>query len=208
MPRIVFCGVGALGSNAVVACRSLDATFALVDHDRVESKNCLAQAFVKASIGKNKAEAMRLQLGSFWGVKAEAFPVRLVAENVDALCGSADLVVETFDDAPSRRLLSSWAQEAQAQARARAQREKETRPAQLLHAGLSADGTFGLVRWEERFAADEPPPHGGSGAGAATCRAGEHLPLVTLVAAALAVTVQAYVERGERIDRLVSRTYP
>jgi hypothetical protein len=193
MPRIVFCGLGALGSNAVVACRSLEATLALVDFDRVESKNCLAQAFVKASVGKLKAEAMRLQLASFWGVKAEAFPVRLGEGNVDVLCRSADLVVETFDDAPSRRLLSRWCQ-------------RGTRAGPLLHAGVSADGTFGLVRWDERFVADDPPAGASDGGGAAaTCRAGEHLPLVTLVAAALAVVVQAFLERGERTDRLVTR---
>ena len=70
--RIVFCGVGALGSGAVVLCRSLGAELRLVDLDRVESKNLAAQAFVKLSLGKNKAEAMKLQLANFWGVKAEA----------------------------------------------------------------------------------------------------------------------------------------
>ena len=80
--RIVFCGVGALGSNAVVACRNLDASLVLVDFDRVESKNCLSQAFVKQSVGKNKAESLKLQLANFWGVKAEAFGVRVTEENV------------------------------------------------------------------------------------------------------------------------------
>ena len=56
--RIVFCGVGALGSAAVVASRNLDASLALVDFDRVESKNLLAQAYVKQSVGKNKAQAV------------------------------------------------------------------------------------------------------------------------------------------------------
>src|SRR4051794_26883738 len=91
--RIVFCGVGALGSNAVVASRNLAATLVLVDFDRVESKNCLAQAYVKQSIGKNKAEALKLQLANFWGVKAEAFGVRVAEDNVATLCGSADVVV-------------------------------------------------------------------------------------------------------------------
>jgi tRNA A37 threonylcarbamoyladenosine dehydratase len=51
--RIVFCGVGAVGSTAAMLCRTLEAQLAFVDFDRVESKNLLSQAFVKASVGKN-----------------------------------------------------------------------------------------------------------------------------------------------------------
>jgi molybdopterin-synthase adenylyltransferase len=58
--RIVFCGVGALGSTAAVLCRSLDGELRLVDFDRVESKNLAAQSYVKQSLGKNKAEALKM----------------------------------------------------------------------------------------------------------------------------------------------------
>jgi molybdopterin/thiamine biosynthesis adenylyltransferase len=137
--RIVFCGVGALGSIAATLCRNLEASFALIDFDRVESKNVLAQAYVKQSIGKNKAEALKLQLFNFYGVKSEAFGVRVTAENVEALCGGADLIVDCFDNAKSRLMLSEFARRA-------------NKP--LLHGAISADGTFGLVRWDERFTAD------------------------------------------------------
>jgi molybdopterin-synthase adenylyltransferase len=183
--RIVFAGVGALGSNAVVLCRNLAAQLVLVDFDRVESKNCLSQAYVKASVGKNKADALKLQLASFWGVKAEAFGVRLVETNVATLCGAADLVVDAFDNAASRRLLSTWARGA---------------GTPLVHAGLTADGTFGLVRWDERFVPDEE-----GATGAATCEDGEHLPLVGLVAAALARVVQDFVTDGRRADARIAR---
>jgi molybdopterin-synthase adenylyltransferase len=182
--RIVFCGVGALGSNAVVACRNLDVSFALVDFDRVESKNCLSQAFVKTSIGKNKAEALKLQLQSFWGVKAEAFGVRVTEDNVATLCGSADLVVDAFDNAKSRRLLASWAKGA---------------AMPLVHAAVSADGTFGLVRWDERFVADEE-----DAPGQATCEGGEHLPLIALVSVTLARAIQDFVANGARRDAMIS----
>jgi hypothetical protein len=182
--RIVFCGVGALGSNAVVACRNLEARLVLVDFDRVESKNCLSQAFVKQSVGKNKAEALKLQLSSFWGVKAEAFGVRVGEDNVATLCGAADLVVDAFDNAKSRRILSTYARSA-------------GKP--LVHAAVSADGTFGLVRWDERFVADEEDVEG-----QATCEGGEHLPLVALVGATLARAVQDFVTKGARRDAMVA----
>ena len=181
--RIVFCGVGAVGSSAVMLCRTLGADLALVDFDRVESKNLLAQAFVKASLGKNKAEALKLQLSTFYGLKAEAFPVRLDQSNVGVLCDRADLVVDCFDNAAGRRVLQTWAR-------------SQGRP--LVHAALSGDGTFGLVRWTERFTPDEEPQ-----AGQATCEGGEHLPMIGLLAAALARIVQDHVRAGTRRDVLV-----
>lgn len=184
MKRIVFCGVGALGSNAVVACRNLEAQLVLIDFDRVESKNCLSQAFVKPSVGKNKAEALKLQLANFWGVKAEAFGVRVEATNVATLCGSADLVVDAFDNAKSRRTLSDWA-------------KSTGKP--LVHAAISADGTFGLVRWDERFVADEE-----FSPGQATCEGGEHLPLIAAVASTLARAVQDFIARNIRHDAIVA----
>jgi len=102
--RILFCGVGAIGSAAAVLCRNLEATLAFVDFDRVESKNLLAQAYVKPSVGKNKAEALKLQLLNLHGVKAEAHGVRLTQDNVDALCGGADLLVDCLDNRASRQL--------------------------------------------------------------------------------------------------------
>jgi molybdopterin-synthase adenylyltransferase len=181
--RLVVCGVGAIGSTAVLALRNLEASLALVDFDRVESRNVLAQGSVKQSIGKNKAEALRLQLLNFHGVKAEAFGVRLGEENVDALCGGAGLVLDCFDNAASRQVLSAFAR-------------RTGTP--LVHAALSADGTFGLVRWDERFVADaEDVP------GQATCEDGRHLPFISLLGAALARVVQDFVARGVRRDVMV-----
>lgn len=182
--RIVFCGVGALGSTAAVLCRNLEATLAFVDFDRVESKNVLAQAFVKPSIGKNKADALKLQMLNFYGLKTEAFGVRLGEDNAAALLGAADLIVDCFDNAASRRVLSTFARGA-------------GKP--LVHAALSGDGTFGLVRWDERFVPDAE-----DAAGQATCEGGEHLPLIGLLAAALARTLQDFVKSGVRRDSMVS----
>lgn len=185
MKRVVFAGVGAIGSNAVVACRNLDALFVLADFDRVESKNCLSQAFVRASIGRNKAEALKLQMLNFWGSKAEAFGVRVTADNVATVCRGADLVVDAFDNAESRRVLSRWAR-------------AEGRP--LVHGAVSGDGTFGIVRWDVRFEPDEE-----AHAGQATCEGGEHLPLLSLVASVLARTVQDFLTDGTQRDSLVAR---
>jgi len=182
--RIVFCGVGALGSNAAMLCRNLEAELVFVDFDRVESKNLLAQAFVKQSVGKNKAESLKLQLANFHGVKAESFGVRLTADNTATLLDKATLLVDAFDNAESRKLLSDYARAA-------------GKP--LIHAAISADGSFGLVRWDERFTPDaEDSP------GEATCEGGAHLPMIGLLSAVLARNIQDFVARGEKKDAMVS----
>ncbi len=182
--RVVVCGVGALGSTAVLLGRNLAAELAVVDFDRVESKNLLAQAYVKQSVGKHKADALKLQLANFWGVKLDAYPVRVTAENVATICAGAALVVDCFDNAASRALLSTHA--------------RATRTP-LVHAAISGDGTFGLVRWDERFTPDAEDH-----AGQATCDGGEHLPMIGLLGATLARTIQDFLTHGTRRDSMIS----
>lgn len=184
MNRIVFLGVGALGSHAALLCRNLDAKLALVDFDRVESKNLLSQVYVKPSIGKNKADALKLQLLNFSGVQAEAFGVRVGPDNVATLLAGADLAVDAFDNAKSRSVLSAYARGA---------------GLPLVHAGLSGDGAFGLVRWDERFTPDEEDADG-----QATCEGGAHLPLIALLGATLARVVQEFLATGEKHDAHVT----
>lgn len=193
--RIAFCGVGALGSTAVSLIRNLGAELRLIDCDRVESKNLAAQWFVRQSIGKNKAEAVRLQLGNFYGAgaaRAEALGVRLAATNAAQLLAGCELAVDCFDNADSRIALAEAAR---------------ARGLPLLHGALAADGTFGLVRWDERFVPDrEDTP------GQPTCEGGEHLPMIGLVAAALARAIQDFARSGSRHDYSITlsgmtRTY-
>jgi molybdopterin/thiamine biosynthesis adenylyltransferase len=182
--RIVICGVGALGSTAVQYCRNLEAELRLVDFDRVESKNLAAQWFVKQSLGKNKAEAVRLQLANFYGAKAEAMGVRLAATNAAQLLADCGLAVDCFDNADSRLAVAAAA---------------ATAGVPLVHAALAADGTFGLVRWDERFVPDREDT-----AGQATCEGGEHLPMIGLVGATLARAIQDFVRGGDRHDYMIS----
>lgn len=182
MKMVAVCGVGALGSHLALFVRN-EAFLRLIDFDRVESKNLLAQAYVKAVVGKNKAEALRLSLQNFYQIKAEARPVRLEGHNVEVLVSDVDLVVEAFDNPESRRCISNYARSQQIP---------------LLHLAISGDGTVGLVRWDARFEPDEAPSPG-----QATCEGGEHLPLIASIAAAGARAVQDFLSEGLTEDRLV-----
>lgn len=182
--RIVICGVGALGSAVAVACRNLDGLLRLVDFDRVESKNLKSQAFVKQSVGKNKAQALKLQLQNFYGVKVEARGVRLVSSNIRELLGDADLVVDCFDNAASRQLTCDFV------------REQGT---PCVHGALSADGTYGMVRWDASFTPDAE-----DAAGQPTCENGDHLPFIGIVSSVLARTVSEFAQDGSRLNAMVS----
>jgi hypothetical protein len=68
-----------------------------------------------------------------------------------------------------------------------------------VHAAVSGDGTFGIVRWDERFTADAEDQ-----AGQATCEGGEHLPLIGLLGTTLARAIQDFLKSGVRRDAMVS----
>ena len=182
--RILLCGIGALGSTALQYLRSLEAELRLVDFDRVESKNLAAQWFVKQSLGKNKAEAARMQLSNFYGVKSEAMGVRLRADNAKQLLDGCTLAVDCFDNADSRIALSDASRASNVP---------------LVHAALAADGTFGMVRWDERFTPDREDAEG-----QATCEGGEHLPMIGLIGATVARTIKDFIAKDARHDYLVS----
>jgi hypothetical protein len=182
--RVLFCGVGALGSHAATLCRTLPVELALADFDRVEAKNLLAQAYTRQAVGKNKAEALRLQLRTFYGVESAAFPVRLTAQNIAQVAAGADLLVDCLDNIAGRLVVLGHA---------------TASGTPSVHAGLAADGTFGLVRWGDRFRPDAEDE-----AGQATCEGGEHLAFIGLVAAVLAGVIRDFVRDGVRHDAMIT----
>src|SRR6476660_4592441 len=106
--KIVFCGGGALGSHALFLARDLEHELAVIDFGRVESKNLASQWFVKQMVGKNKATALKTQLLNFYDVKLQDYTVKLTALNADAILGSADLVVDCFDNAEGRCVIQNY----------------------------------------------------------------------------------------------------
>jgi len=181
--RIVFAGIGAAGSTALWFCRNLDAEIGVIDFDRVEARNLLAQVFTRQTIGKNKAEACKLQLKTYYGRDIEAFGVRLARENVEQLCQTADLLVDSFDNAESRRLISDFAR---------------SHHIPLVHAAMNDDSTFAIVRWDERFEPDEE-----GAIGQATCEGGDHLPFIAVLGASLARVIQDFVTTGIKRDVMI-----
>ena len=182
--KILFCGVGALGSHVIYLTHGLEADRSAIDFDRVETKNLASQWFVKAMVGKNKATAVKLQMQNFFGVRVHDLTNRLTETNVETLLSDMDLVVDGFDNAASRRLVQDMVR-------------KESIP--CVHGGLAADGAFGVVRWDEAFVIDEEDVPG-----QATCDGGQFLPMINMVASALAESIQQFKGKQLRLNWNVS----
>lgn len=182
--NVLFCGGGALGSHALFLARDLAHELAVVDFDRVETRNLASQWFVKQMVGKNKAIALKTQLLNFYGVTIKDYTVKLTALNADAILAPAGLVVECFDNAQSRRVVQEYVR---------------ARGKPCLHAGLAAHGEFGVVRWDQHFVIDEE-----NVAGQATCEGRGFLPLILRVSSALVASVQFYLADQRQVNWNIS----
>jgi len=179
MKTVVIVGVGALGSHVVQFSRGLGVSLRVVDFDVVERKNILSQFHGKPSVGKAKVNGIKQTMDFLWGFKVDVNPHKLTSENDDQLLSGADLIVDCLDNGAARRIVQGFA------------RRSHT---PCLHGALAADGSFGRVIWDEHFVIDDE-----TGAGAATCEDGEHLPFIVTVSAYLARTIQVFLKNGQKV---------
>lgn len=178
METIVVIGLGALGSHFVKASRNFKVAWKLVDFDRVEQKNTLAQEHSRMSLRENKAQALKKALFGLHGLQVEAVPHKLTKENAKALLGGATLVVDCTDNIDARRVIQEYV---------------EANSIPCVHGSLSAEGNFGRIMWTEFFQADAE-----GATGQATCEDGEQLPFFFLMGALLAEEVQKYLKGGTK----------
>jgi molybdopterin/thiamine biosynthesis adenylyltransferase len=172
-------GVGALGSHVVQFLRNVDVSLRVIDDDRVEQKNVLAQFHSKKSVGKSKVQSVSQSMQFMFGQKVDGTPHRLRADNAEEMLGGSALVIECLDNIESRQVVSEFV---------RAHRIP------CLHGALAPDGQFGRVIWDEHFAPDAE-----AGAGAATCEGGEHLPFIGVVSSYVAYAAQRYLEKEHKV---------
>jgi hypothetical protein len=135
-------------------------------------------------VGRNKATALKMQLLNFYDVKLQDYTVRLTALNVDTVLSGADLIVECFDNAESRRVVQTYVRSHQKA---------------CIHAGLAANGEFGVVRWDEHFAIDEEGVPG-----QATCEGRGFLPIILRASSALVASIHFFLADGRRVNWNIS----
>ncbi len=104
-------GCGGLGSNAAVAlARAGVGTFILADFDMVETSNLNRQHYFQTDIGRKKVDALAAHLHAIdAGIIIDVHDVRLTPELIPVIFARADLLIEAFDRAESKRwLLRTW----------------------------------------------------------------------------------------------------
>jgi molybdopterin/thiamine biosynthesis adenylyltransferase len=178
MKNVTVIGAGALGSHLILLLRN-EAVMKVIDYDRVEQKNVLAQFHGKPSVGKSKTQSLQQGMQFLFGVKLTTIPHRLTSENVKELLGGSDLVVDCLDNAESRIVVQEFVRKANIP---------------CLHGAMAADGVFGRVVWDANFVIDSEGI-----AGAPTCENGEHLPFIGIVSALLARAAQEFLKTGKKI---------
>jgi sulfur carrier protein ThiS adenylyltransferase len=104
-------GAGGLGSNAA-AClaRAGIGRLIVADFDRLEAPDLNRQHYFADQIGRLKVEALAENLRRMNPFSVcETHPVRIGPDNVEALFGSADLLIEALDGAEEKRMLAeTW----------------------------------------------------------------------------------------------------
>ena len=184
MKTLTIVGVGALGSHVVQLVRNVEASLKVIDFDRVEMKNTQSQFHGKTGVGQAKVAALKQVMQFLFGMKIETNSNKLVPENVDALLGKSDLVLDCLDNGASRRVIQNYVR---------------ANSIPCLHGAVAPDGQFGRVVWDESFTIDDE-----AGVGAATCENGEHLPFLAITSAYIAHAVKEYLKSGQKIGFSIS----
>jgi molybdopterin/thiamine biosynthesis adenylyltransferase len=184
MKTLIVVGVGALGSHVVQLVRNTGVTISVIDFDRVETKNVQSQFHGKPNVGKTKVESLKKTMDFLFGSKIEVNSNKLVPDNAKVLLGKADVVVDCLDNGAARRVVQDFVR---------------ANKIPCLHGALAPDGQFGRVIWDEDFKIDDE-----TGAGAATCENGEHLPFISITSSYMAHALKEFLSKGTKMGFSVS----
>ena len=107
---VTICGAGALGANlAETLARMGWGRLRVIDHDRIAAHNLSTQPWVQQDIGELKARVLANMLYRAVGARVEAQPITLTTDNASALLSGSTVVVDAFDNLPSRAAVGAAA---------------------------------------------------------------------------------------------------
>jgi molybdopterin/thiamine biosynthesis adenylyltransferase len=133
--RLTLCGAGALGSHlADNLIRQGFGPLRVIDRDRVEEHNVSTQLYGESDVGAWKVAVLRNRLFRAAGLEIDAVAKELTERNARSLLKDGGVVIDTFDNSASRRLV---------------QEQCRLLPLTCLHVGLFAD--YGEVIWDEGY---------------------------------------------------------
>ena len=145
--QVAVCGAGALGANlAETLARMGLRRLRVIDRDRVEAHNLSTQPWAQQDIGVPKARALATALYRAVGARLDPQHVELTPENAVRLLEGCAVVVDAFDNLPSRMAV------------AEACRQLET---PCLHIGLGEGGDYGCGLWDDQYRTENRGPRTG-----------------------------------------------
>lgn len=107
--RVLLIGAGGLGAPAALYLAGAGiGTLGIVDHDRVELSNLHRQVLHSSErIGHSKTASARAAIGALNPeIVVQTHQARLTADNVEAIFGDYDIVVDGSDNFPTRYLVN------------------------------------------------------------------------------------------------------
>lgn len=132
---VTICGAGALGSLlADNLARQGVKQLTVIDDDRSEQHNVGTQLYTQSDIGAYKVEVLRAHIFRATGVEINAVRQRLDGRNAKKLLRGANVVIDTFDNSASRRVVTEFC---------------AANALACLHIGMFED--YGEARWNETY---------------------------------------------------------
>lgn len=138
--KVTICGAGALGGNLCEhLVRQGFRSLTVIDRDVVEPHNPGNQPYGLREVGVKKVVALSNRIRRDLNIPIIGHPKDLGMGNADWLLRGADLIVDTFDNGPSRRVVKDWC---------------STTNVPCVHGGMSYEG-YSEVVWNEAYRVPE-----------------------------------------------------
>ena len=181
---IAVCGAGALGANlAETLARMGMRRLRVIDRDRVEAHNLSTQPWTQQDVGAPKARVLANALYRAVGARVDAQHAELAAANALELLEGNTVIVDAFDNLPSRAIVG---------------RVAEALDAPCLHIALGLEGDYGCGLWDGAYSAGNEGEVARSRGAPDTCDYPLTRPLALLVAAAAAEVLVGHLLDGSR----------
>ncbi len=176
--RVTICGAGALGANLAESLARMGLRqLRVIDRDKIDVHNLSTQPWQSQDVGAPKTRILANTLYRAVGARVDAQQIELTEANATKLLKESAVVVDAFDNIPSRRAVIDAA-------------AKLNVP--CLHVALGGDGAYGCGLWDAAYVLPE------QATGTDTCDYPLARSLALIVAATGAEVVAGYLESGQR----------
>ena len=132
--RITICGAGASGLSWPTTSLDRAPQVAVIDFDRVEAHNIGTKLYRREDVAALKVDAPRSHVFRATGAEIESIARRLDERTVVKMLRGTDLVIDTFDNSASRRIVAEYCRQVELP---------------CLHLGMNAG--YGEVRWNTSY---------------------------------------------------------